>query len=139
MATAAGVASTVSSSASCSASSSVAPSSATSSPAFTSITTKSDLLKTRLAFSASVGYGWQDYDIARDIALEWAAATQTLGGGEFHTIYAYDTLPKEQCWVYGNTGIITFIMEIEDHCWFSGADVAELMADLATGDLEVVI
>jgi hypothetical protein len=79
-----------------------------------------------------------DFDIARDIALEWAAATQTLGGGEFHTIYAYDTLPKEQCWVYGNTGSLAYIMEIASHCWYDDADVDSIAARTARGSVTLL-
>ena len=63
----------------------------------------------------------------------WADATETVFGSHFNVIYAYDTLPKEQCWVYGNTGILAFLMEIGDHCWYTGADVDTIGARVARG------
>jgi hypothetical protein len=74
-----------------------------------------------------------DFDIAGDIAGAWAARTQTSTGGSFSSIFGYDTLPKEQCWVYGNTGIITYVMEIGDQCWYSGANVDTVAARVARG------
>jgi hypothetical protein len=79
-----------------------------------------------------------DYDIARDIADDWAAATRTLDGGSFHSIYAYDTLPKEQCWSYGKTGTLAFLMEIADQCWFTGAAVDTIAVRVARGSTALV-
>lgn len=74
-----------------------------------------------------------DYNVAEDIAELWAAATIDEDGNPYHEIYAYSTLPKEQCWVYGKTGTLAFIMEISDHCWWSGADVDTIGARVARG------
>ncbi len=74
-----------------------------------------------------------DWDVCRDIAQEWASETRTVGGNPFSTIYAYDTLPKEQCWVYGNTGILAYLMEIGDHCWYTGASVDTIGIRVARG------
>ncbi len=45
-----------------------------------------------------------DSGIAEDVAELWVAATIDENGSPYHEIYAYSTLPKEQCWVYGRTG-----------------------------------
>jgi len=36
---------------------------------------------------------------------------------------SYDNLPKEQCWVYANTGICTYLYEISSQLWWTGAMV----------------
>ena len=48
-------------------------------------------------------------------------------------IFGYDTLPKEQNWIYGRTGILAFEMEISDHCWWTGAVVDTIAARVARG------
>ncbi len=83
-------------------------------------------------------HGWgesPDGPVAREIAQEWAASTLTVDGQQFHSIFAYDTLPKEQCWIYGNTGILTFVMEISNQCWWSGAAVDTIAARVARGSV----
>ncbi len=74
-----------------------------------------------------------DEPVARDIAEQWADDTRTETGAHYSTLYAYDTLPKEQCWVYGQTGILTFLMEIGDHCWWNGATVDTIATRVARG------
>ncbi|MEZ4651544.1 MAG: M14 family zinc carboxypeptidase [Candidatus Eisenbacteria bacterium] len=74
-----------------------------------------------------------DYEVNRQMATDWAAATLTSTGAPFHAIQSYDTLPKEQCWVYGNTGISAFIMEIADQCWYEGATVDSIATRVARG------
>jgi len=76
-----------------------------------------------------------DAPVARDIAMQWADATLTETGQSYSTIWAYDTLPKEQCWVYGRTGIITYVMEIADHCWWSGATIDTIGSRVARGSV----
>lgn len=81
-------------------------------------------------------HGWgnsPDYDIASDIASSWASRTKDENGYSYSSIFTWDTLPKEQCWVYGNTGIITYIMEISDQCWWTGATVDTIAARVARG------
>jgi len=83
-------------------------------------------------------HGWglsPDEPIARELAEEWAANTQTESGDYYHSIYAYDALPKEQCWVYGKTGSLTFVMEISQQCWWSGATVDTVAARVARGSI----
>jgi hypothetical protein len=81
-------------------------------------------------------HGWgesPDAAVFGPIAEAWAANTLTETGGHFNAIWAWDTLPKEQCWVYGNTGILTLVMEIADHCWWSGATVDSIATRVARG------
>lgn len=81
-------------------------------------------------------HGWgnsPDYDIASDIASRWASRTKDHNGYSFSSIFTWDSLPKEQCWVYGNTGIITYIMEISDHCWWTGSNVDTIAVRVARG------
>ena len=79
-----------------------------------------------------------DDDVAEEIAEDWAAATIDENGNSYHEIYAYSSLPKEQCWIYGRTGILAFIMEISDHCWWSGAMVDTIGVRVARGS-EVLV
>ena len=74
-----------------------------------------------------------DAPVFGDISSEWAAATLTHDGDHFSSWWSYDTLPKEQCWVYGNTGILTLVMEISDRCWWTGAQVDTVAARVARG------
>lgn len=80
----------------------------------------------------SHGYG-PDEPVARPVAVAWGNNTQTLGGGTFGAIFAYDTLPKEQCWIYGKTGILTYLVEIGEQCWYTGADVDSIAHRVARG------
>lgn len=79
-----------------------------------------------------------DAAVAEDVAELWAAATLNEDGNQYNEIYAYSTLPKEQCWVYGRTGILAYIMEISDHCWWSGAQVDTIGARVARGSNALV-
>jgi len=74
-----------------------------------------------------------DADVARDVADAWAGATLDENGGPYHDLFGYDTLPKEQCWIYGHTGILTYVMEISDRCWWTGAVVDTIAARVARG------
>lgn len=79
-----------------------------------------------------------DYEIARTLAVGWAAATRNEANQPYHSIYGYDTLPKEQNWIYGRTGILTFEMEISDQCWWTGATVDTIAARVARGSTYVL-
>ncbi len=79
-----------------------------------------------------------DAAVSEDVAELWAGATLNEDGNPYHDIYAYSTLPKEQCWVYGRTGILAYIMEISDHCWWSGAQVDTVGARVARGSNALV-
>ena len=83
-------------------------------------------------------HGWgesPDAPVARILAEEWAANTLTETDQHYHAIFGYDSLPKEQCWIYGNTGILTFVMEISEQCWWSGATVDTIAARVARGSV----
>jgi len=85
------------------------------------------------------GHGYSpDEPVARDLAEGWGEHTLTLSGGHFNDVFAYDTLPKEQNWIYGNTGILAFVMEIGDHCWYTGADVDTIAARVARGSVWLI-
>jgi hypothetical protein len=85
------------------------------------------------------GHGYSpDEPVARDLAEGWADHTQTLAGGSFRDIYAYDTLPKAQNWIYGTCGILSFVMEIGEQCWYAGADVDTIAARVARGSTWLV-
>jgi carboxypeptidase T len=74
-----------------------------------------------------------DADVARDVAFQWAAATVDENGEPYRGISGYTTLPKFQNWVYGKLGILAYTMEISDHCWWTGDDVASLGNRVARG------
>jgi len=76
-----------------------------------------------------------DSGVASDIAEEWASQTQNEHGNSYNAIFAYDTLPKEQCWIYGRTGILTFVMEIATECWWHGATVDSIAVRVARGSV----
>lgn len=71
----------------------------------------------------------------RPISQGWASRTLT----EIDTLhyngdwYSYDTLPKEQCWIYKNTGICIFLMEISTQFWWEGAIVDTIAARVGRG------
>lgn len=79
-----------------------------------------------------------DADVAEEVAELWASATDNEYGSPYNEIFAYSTLPKEQCWVYGNTGILAYIMEISEQCWWSGAQVDTIGARVARGSMALV-
>ncbi|MCB1162753.1 MAG: hypothetical protein H6694_09295 [Candidatus Latescibacteria bacterium] len=85
------------------------------------------------------GWGYSpDEPVARDVASQWAAATLTHTGQPFGSIFGYDSLPKEQNWIYGETGILTFVMEISDHCWWTGATVDTIATRVARGSYALI-
>ncbi len=94
-----------------------------------------------ISWTDEIFYVWPsspDHLIARDVALEWADATRNRHGETYGAIYAFDTLPKEQCWVHGNTGILVFLVEIEDRCWFTGATVDSVAHRVARGSMSLL-
>lgn len=74
-----------------------------------------------------------DDAVLREVADLWTDATLTPSGNAFTVVPAYDTLPKEQNWVYGRTGALGYLMEISDHCWHTGADVDTIAVRVARG------
>ena len=76
-----------------------------------------------------------DAEVNREIAMELAAATETEEDGVFYDgrYPSYDTLPKEQCWVYRETGICILLMEISKRFWWTGPTVDVIARRVATG------
>jgi Zinc carboxypeptidase len=76
----------------------------------------------------------------RAIARDLAAHTQTETDGEFYDGdgYAYDTLPKEQCWVYRETGICILLMEISTRFWWEGPKVDEIAERVGRGSMRLL-
>ncbi|MCK4412953.1 MAG: hypothetical protein KAY32_05370 [Candidatus Eisenbacteria sp.] len=66
-----------------------------------------------------------DGGIYSQICEELAGRCETEDDGVYvdGTVACYNTLPKEQCWVYKNTGICTYLYEISDRFWWTGAMV----------------
>jgi hypothetical protein len=66
-----------------------------------------------------------DADIYSPICQALASRCQTEVDGVYvnGTVASYNTLPKEQCWVYANTGICTYLYEISNQLWWTGAMV----------------
>jgi hypothetical protein len=100
-----------------------------------------------IGWTSDIFYPWQsthgwghspDFDVVRAIAVGWAAATRDEQNLPYGSIFGYDTLPKEQNWVYGHTGSLTFEMEIADHCWWTGAVVDTIAARVARGSTYVL-
>jgi len=48
-------------------------------------------------------------------------------------VYSYNEVPKEQCWIYANTGICAFVMEISLQYWWTGAVVDTIAARFGRG------
>ncbi|MBD3162650.1 MAG: hypothetical protein GF346_09785 [Candidatus Eisenbacteria bacterium] len=85
-----------------------------------------------------MGMGGPEDEISRDVAEEWADRTRTENGGTYNTIYALDTLPKEQCWIYYRAGILSYLMEISAQCWWTGAMVDTIAHRVARGHLALL-
>jgi len=79
-----------------------------------------------------------DAGVAEDVAEIWSDATLNENGSAYSDIFAYSRLPKSQNWVYGTTGIMAYIMEIADHCWWSGAMVDTVGQRVARGSMALV-
>lgn len=94
-----------------------------------------------ISWTSYIFYVWPqspDHTKSREIAEEWAAATRDRNNDTYDEIYAFDTLPKQQCWVHGNTGLLVFLMEIEDQCWFTGATVDTIAHRVARGSMTLL-
>jgi hypothetical protein len=61
--------------------------------------------------------------------------TQTENAGTHvnGNVYSYNEVPKEQCWIYANTGICAFVMEISLQYWWTGAVVDTIAARFGRG------
>lgn len=75
-----------------------------------------------------------DQPFFQPIAEAWAAHTETeIDGQHYGSIFGYNDLPKEQNWIYGHTGICSFLMEISDQLWWQGAIVDTIAARVGRG------
>ncbi|MBP6875996.1 MAG: carboxypeptidase regulatory-like domain-containing protein [Candidatus Eisenbacteria bacterium] len=75
-------------------------------------------------YSQTTGEG-PDAEIYQPISIALGQHLQTEVDGVYvnGSPASYDNLPKEQCWVYANTGICTFLYEISRQDWWTGAMV----------------
>jgi len=78
-----------------------------------------------------------DANIFRPISTALGNRTQTENNGVYvnGNVYAYNQMPKEQCWIYANTGICAFLMEITLQYWWTGATVDTVAARFGRGHL----
>lgn len=79
-----------------------------------------------------------DAAVSEDVAELWTDATLNEDGNPYNDIFAYSTLPKGQCWIYGKTGILAYIMEISNQCWWSGAMVDTVGHRVSRGSMTLV-
>ncbi len=78
-----------------------------------------------------------DVNIYRPISTALGNRTQTENNGVYvnGNVASYNNTPKEQCWIYANTGICTFVMEISLQYWWTGATVDTIAARFGRGQL----
>ncbi len=78
-----------------------------------------------------------DDDIYRPISQTLGSRTETEVSGTYvnGSGACYNVLPKEQCWIYANTGICAFLMEISRQYWWTGAMVDTIAARFGRGNL----
>jgi hypothetical protein len=76
----------------------------------------------------------------RGIAQALAARTETEEDGVFldGDWYGYDTLPKEQNWIYGRTGSCVLLMEISKRFWWEGPLVDRIAERVARGSVHLL-
>ncbi len=76
-----------------------------------------------------------DANIYRPISQALGNRTQTENTGVYvnGAVASYNDTPKEQCWIYANTGICTFVMEISLQYWWTGAVVDTIAARFGRG------
>ncbi|MBM3316833.1 MAG: carboxypeptidase regulatory-like domain-containing protein [Candidatus Eisenbacteria bacterium] len=86
-------------------------------------------------YDPSNGQYSPDADIFQpiSIALGNRCETETSGVYVNGSGPSYNELPKEQCWVYKNTGICAFLMEISLQYWWTGATVDTIAARTGRG------
>jgi len=81
-----------------------------------------------------------DASVYRGVAQAFAARTETEEDGVFYDgdWYGYDTLPKEQNWIYRETGTCVLLVEIAERCWFTGPIVDTIAERVATGSFALL-
>ncbi|MFC1573386.1 M14 family zinc carboxypeptidase [Candidatus Eisenbacteria bacterium] len=92
-----------------------------------------------------IWYPWYDPDLGQSgpdtdhfrpisIALGNRCETEVDGNYVDGDRLAYNSLPKEQCWVYSNTGICAFLMEVSLQFWWTGSIVDTIAARTGRGN-----
>jgi hypothetical protein len=76
-----------------------------------------------------------DAAVYRPISRALAARTETEVDGAFMDGdgYGFDTLPKAQNWVYGETGACALLMEISSRFWWEGPVIDRIAERVARG------
>ena len=76
-----------------------------------------------------------DGNIYSGICQMLASRCQTEQNGVYYngSVASYNNVPKEQCWIYANTGICIYVMEISRQYWWSGATVDTIAARVGRG------
>lgn len=79
-------------------------------------------------------YGPDD-DIYQPISISLGNRCETEVNGVYVNGHnpSYNRIPKQQCWVYANTGICAFLMEISRQFWWNGATVDTIAARTGRG------
>ncbi len=77
-----------------------------------------------------------DKDYYQPISEALAARTESEIDGVYYngSGASYNRLPKEQCWVYANTGICVLLMEISRQFWWTGAMIDTIAARVGRGN-----
>ena len=77
-----------------------------------------------------------DHYIFQTISTTLGNRCQTEVNGVYVDGYnpAYNTIPKQQCWAYANTGICSFLMEISRQFWWTGSMVDTIAARTGRGN-----
>lgn len=86
-------------------------------------------------YDPDTGQYGPDDDIFQPISITLGNRCETENNGVYvnGSGPAYNELPKEQCWVYKNTGICSFLMEISLQYWWTGATVDTIAARTGRG------
>ena len=80
-----------------------------------------------------------DANIYQPISVALGNHCETENNGVYinGNVASFDDLPKEQCWVYKNTGICIYTMEISLQYWWTGAVVDTIAARTGRGLLYI--
>jgi hypothetical protein len=86
-------------------------------------------------YDPDTGQNGVDYSIYQPISTALGNRCETENDGVYvnGSVASYNDLPKEQCWVYKNTGACIFVMEISLQYWWTGAVVDTIAARTGRG------